>query len=241
MTRVVEIDEREITITPFFKIIEVENIPKSETSGYPVMERKEVVEVRFAGQKNYAPIFPTDAFWKREGNHVLTYAERWPEQYRQFKEGSAQEALGTPLEMLRKYGVTPEQLSLCRALKIYSIEALHHLEGQSVKSLGMNANRLKDAARAFMAERFQASDAMTEIEALKAEIAALKACGAAAVPVEQNSPEEIAAIVQQADDAFAEYSDVQIKDELEKLTGARPRGNPSRASLVSMLETAMAA
>lgn len=241
MTRVVEIDEREITITPFFKIIEVENIPKSETAGYPVMEHKEVVEVRFAGQKNYAPIFPTGAFWKREGNRVLTYAERWPEQYRQFKEGTSQEALGTPLEMLRKYGVTPEQLSLCRALKIYSIEALHHLEGHSVKSLGMNANRLKDAARAFMAERSQVSGALSEIEALKAEIAALKAGGATVVPAAEKSPDEIDVIVQAADDAFAEYSDGQIKDELEKLTGARPKGNPSRQTLVSMLETAMAA
>lgn len=240
MTRVVEIDEREITITPFFKIIEVENIPKSEVSGYPVMERKEVVEVRFAGQKNYAPVFPTDAFWKREGNNVLTYAERWPEQYRQFKEGSPQEALGTPLEMLRKYGVTPEQLSLCRALKVYSIEALHHLEGSQAKALGMNANKLKDAARAFMAERASASGALSEIEALKARIAELEG-RSTQIPAVEQSPAEIDAIVQSADDAFAEYSDSQIKDELEKLTGARPRGNPSRQTLVSLLETAMAA
>src|SRR3546814_17192949 len=64
------------------------------------METKEVVEVRFAGSKNYSPIFPVDAFWKREGNRVITYGERWPDQYRQFKEGNPQEANGTP----RSYG-----------------------------------------------------------------------------------------------------------------------------------------
>lgn len=241
MTRVVEIDEREITITPFFKLIEVENVPKSEVSGFPVMEMKEVVEVRFAGQKNYAPIFPTDAFWKREGNQVLTYAERWPEQYRQFKEGSPQEAMGTPLEMLRQFGITPEQLSLCRALKIYSIEALNRLEGSAVKALGMNANRLKEAARDFLAQRGDASSALSEIEALRAEIAALRAERSTIVPVQEPSPAEVDAIVKAADDAFADLSDTQIKDELEKLMGARPKGNPSRATLVSMLETAMAA
>jgi hypothetical protein len=52
MTGVVEIDPREITITPIFKYIEVENIPKSEKAGHAVLETKEVVEVRFAGSKN---------------------------------------------------------------------------------------------------------------------------------------------------------------------------------------------
>src|SRR3546814_9721665 len=68
MARVVAIDPHEITITPVFKILEVENVPKSEVAGHAVMETKEVVEVRFAGSKNYSPIFPVDAFWKREGN-----------------------------------------------------------------------------------------------------------------------------------------------------------------------------
>src|SRR3546814_17654071 len=134
------------------------------------METKEVVEVRFAVSKNYSPIFPVDAFWKREGNRVITYGERWPDQYRQFKEGNPQEANGTPLEMLRPHGVTPEQLSLCRALRIYSIEALHNLEGPSVQSLGMNANKLKAAAPEFLAARMKGQDTIGEIEALKAEL-----------------------------------------------------------------------
>src|SRR3546814_7185647 len=76
MARVVAIDPHEITITPVFKILEVENVPKSEVAGHAVMETKEVVEVRFAGSKNYSPIFPVDAFWKREGNRVITYGDR---------------------------------------------------------------------------------------------------------------------------------------------------------------------
>jgi hypothetical protein len=237
MTAIAVIDPREITITPVFKYLEIENIPKSETAGHAVMETREVVEVRFAGNKNYAPVFPSDAMWQREGNRVITYAERWPDQYRAFKEGSPQEALGTPLEMLRAQGVTPELISLCRALKIYSIEALYHLEGTPLKSLGMNANRLKEAARAFMAERMSGASALSEIEALRAEIAALKA----GVPSEQTPPEVVDAMVAQADATFADMSDEDIKVEIAKLAGSRPKGNPSRAPLESARQELLAA
>ena len=235
MTRLVEIDPREITITPVFKIIEVENVPKSEKAGHAVREMKEVVEVRFAGNKQYSPVFPTDAFWKRDGNQTITYAERWPEQYQQFKAGNQQEANGTPLEMLRPHGVTPEQLSLCRALKIYSIEALYHLEGQAVKSLGMSGNTLKAAARAFMADRMKGESQIGEIEELKRQIAELQA-RSTVPPAADPSPEEIEEAVKVADDAYAALSDSEIKDRIEGKAGARPRGNPSRETLVRTLQ-----
>lgn len=236
MTRIVEIDPREITVTPVFKIIEIENIPKSETAGHAVFETKEVVEVRFAGSKNYSPVFPADAFWKREGNTTWTYAERWADQYRQFKEGSPQEAMGTPLEMLRPHGVTPEQLSLCRALRIYSIEALHHLEGSALKALGMNQNALKAAARSFMASRDSSINALERVEALEAELAALKAERSTLVPAVDSTPEEIEQAIATADNAYADLTDAQIKDRIAALNdGKRPQGNPSRPTLISML------
>lgn len=240
MTDAVVIDPREITITPVFKHVEVENIPKSEKAGHPVMEVKEMVEVRFAGQKNYSPMFPVDAFWRREGNRTITYAERWSEQYAAFKNGDEQEARGTPLEMLRPLGITPELISLCRALKIYSIEALYHLEGQAVKSLGMNSNKLKEAARKFMAERQSGAEALSEIEALKKQIAELQAASTK-VPEKEPAPEEVEAAVQAADDAYAELSDDDLKEEIAKIAGSRPRGNPSRETLIRSLDELKAA
>lgn len=238
MTQLAVIDMSDVTITPIFKIIEIENIPKSETAGRAVMEQKEVVEVRFAGTKNYSPVFPADAFWQREGNRVITYAERWPEQYRAFKEGNPQEANGTPLEMLRDQGITPELISLCRALKIYSIEALYHLEGQALKSLGMNANRLKEAAKAHLADRLGAREALSEVDKLRAEIAELKA---GLVPAEETPPETIDALVAEADAAFAGQSDEWLKDEIAKIAGRRPPGNPSRGTLERTLKELQAA
>lgn len=240
MTRLVEIDPREITITPVFKFLQVENIPKSQTAGHAVLEMKEVVEVRFAGSKNYSPIFPTDAMWKREGNDVITYAERWSEQYRAFKEGNPQEANGTPLEMLRAQGITPEQLAMCRALRIYSIEALHMLEGPAVKTLGMHANVLKDAARTYMASRSDGLSQMSEIEALKAKIAELES-RSTVPPVEDLKPEQIEQAIVAADAAFAAMTDEDIKAEIAHITGSRPRGNPSRPTLEAALAELRAA
>lgn len=236
MTQVAVIDPRDITITPVFKHIQVENIAASERAGYAVMEPREVVEVRFAGQRNYAPVFPADATYRREGNQNITYAERWAEQYRAFKQGDPQEATGTPLESLKPHGITPELVSLCRALKIYSIEALYALEGAALKSLGMNGNRLKDAARAFMAERMTGKQAQDEIEALKAQIAALQAAGGTVeVPSEQTPPEAIDEALAAADSEFAGWSDDDLKAEIAEHSGSRPRGNPSRATLETSL------
>lgn len=234
MTRIVEIDTTDITVTPIFKMIEVENVPKSETAGRAIMEIKEVVEVRFAGSKNYSPVFPVDAFWRREGNRIITYAERWPTQYQAYKAGNPQEAAGTPLEMLRTYGVTPELLSLCRALRIYSIEALHRLEGPAVKSLGMNSNKLKEAARAFMADRDKGANAIGEVEALKARIAELEA-RSTVPPVADLKPDEIEKVIAEADATYATLSDEDLKVEIAKLAGSKPRGTPSRETMVQML------
>lgn len=222
----VAIPMNDIQVTPFFQVIEVENVPKSERAGYPVLETKEVVEVHFAGTRNFVPVYPTSAYHRREGNRVITYAEHWADQYRKFKQGNPQEATGTPLEMLRKYGVSSEQISICRALRIYSIEALDALEGQQAKALQMHHNTLKEAAKAFMAERVTIADSSQEIAALKAEIAALKA----AKPLEPaKEPQEIDAL-------FQEYSDAELKDEIEKIAGARPKGNPSRSTLETSLK-----
>jgi hypothetical protein len=227
----VPIDTREITITPVFKHVNVEDIPASERAGHAVMKSVEAVEVRFAGSNLYSPTFPVNAMWRREGHRVLTYAERWAEQYRAFKQGEDQHATGTPLEMLKPYGITPSQLSLCRVWKIYSIEALHHLEGSALKNLQMNGNDLKRMAAAYMSERANGSATMGEIERLRAEIAAMKA----AIPAADPTPAEMQAVTARADIEFEAMSSDELKDHIAAKTGeGRPRGNPSHDTLVGM-------
>ena len=225
----VPIDTREITITPVFKHVTVEDVPASEREGRQVMKTLEVVEVRFAGSKNYSPVFPTDAMWKRDGHRVMTYAERWADQYRDFLAGNEQKAAGTPLEMLKPYGITDSQLSLCRALKIYSIEALDNLEGTNLKSLQMNANPLKEMAKRYMADRNTGAKASSEIEELRAEIERLKS----AIPAKEATPTEIDQAIEDADDEFDALTDDELKAWIKDASGQAPRGTPGRPWLLN--------
>jgi hypothetical protein len=229
MSLSVPIDVRDITVTPLFRYETREDILASQRlgTGEPVMVTREVVEVRIGAQKNYSPVFPADAQWRREGDRVITYAERWPEQYAAFQMGSVQRAAGTALEMLRPYGISDAQLSLCRALKVYSIEALVAIEGQATKNLGMAGNDLKRMAREYMEAKANGGDLAKQVADLKAQIAAM------AIPKDDPKPEEIEAAIADAD---AEKEALKVK--LTELTGARPRGNPSVETLRQMVSEA---
>lgn len=231
MAQSVPIDTREITITPVFRHVTVEDVPASERAGRAVMKTIEAVEVRFAGSKLYSPVFPVSAMWKRDGHRIITYAERWADQYQAFLSGDEQRAAGTPLEMLKPYGISPAQLSLCRALKVYSIEALHHLEGPNLKNLGMAANDLKGMARAFMADRAQGDQSAARIAELEAQIAALKQ--QQSLPPTAPKPEEIEQAMQASDDEFARMDDAQLKQFIKDKSGQAPRGTPSREFLLN--------
>lgn len=237
----VPIDTREITITPVFKHITVEDIAASEREKRPVMKTIEAVEVRFAGSKLYTPVFPVTAQWKREGHNVITYAERWADQYRDFLQGNDQKAAGTPLEMLKPLGISDAQLSLCRALKIYSIEALDGLEGPNLKNLQMNANPLKEMARRYLADRNTGNAATNEIAELRAEIERLKLARAGASPrttevlVPDPKPEEIEEAIRNADDEYLNLSDDELKALIKDRTGSAPRGQPARDFLLNAL------
>lgn len=230
----VPIDTREITITPVFRHITVEDIAASEREQRPMMKTMEVVEVRFAGSKLYSPVFPTDSFWKRDGQRIVTYAERWADQYREFLEGRDQKASGTPLEMLKPYGISDSQLSLCRALRIYSIESLDNLEGPNLKSLQMNANPLKEMARKYMADRSSGSAASSEIEELKRQIAELKA--SQALPLKDSTPAEIERAIAVADAELENLTDTELKALIKDKTGRAPSGTPGREWLLSTVK-----
>ncbi len=233
MAEIVPIPEAEMEhlVTPFFRHQTIENVPQSELQRRPVMETLEVVELRFAGDKNYAPVFPVDAMYRRNGHNIITFAERFADQYRAFVSGDAQQAEGTPLEMLKPYGISENQISLCRVLKIYSIEALYHLEGANLRNLGMNANALKDMATAYMADRSKGLDTANRMAELEAEIARLKA--GAPIPEVQATPEQVEQAVAAADDEFTAMDDAQLKAFIKDKTGQAPRGTPSREFLLN--------
>jgi hypothetical protein len=214
-------------VAPYFMHLTTENIPQSYVKKQYVGRTDEVVQIRFPADTRFSPVFPVDAMWTRNGNDVITYAERFADQYRAFVNGDDQVSAGTPLEMLVPYGMTPDLLSYCRTMKIYSIEALHNLEGQNLKNLGMRGNRLKEMARNYMSTLSQGVSAMSEIETLKAEIERLKQVNV--IPAQEFNGVDEGDI-----DDFAIMNDDELRAFLEEKTGVRPDGRWNRERLENM-------
>jgi hypothetical protein len=219
-------------MTPYFMHLNIMNEQESEKEGRAVYEMIEAVQLRLPGDRHYSPVLRADEMWRKEGNRVITYMERFQDQYRAFLANEDQVAEGTPLENLVPYGITPAQQSICRALKIYSIESLYQLEGPNLKSLGMHANTLKPMAKRYMEDR-RSGDAMARrVAELEAQLAGLK--NGVVVP-EEPRPEEVEAAFVEADNELIEaMTEDQLRDHIFKATGAKPDGRLGHATLVNM-------
>lgn len=217
-------DEKFHSVTPYFSHMNLLDENKSEQEGKAVYEMREVCQLRFAGDRNYSPVVPVDSMFRKIGLNEITYAEQWSDQYRAFLQGDAQIADGTPLEELTPYGITPAQLSLCRALKIYTVEALYYLEGANRKSLGVHANTLKPMAEQFIEARKSGIDQSARIAELEAKIAALSTT----IPEQEPTEEEI------DESLFEAMTEDELRDMIQKKTGTKPDGRLGHAALVNM-------
>jgi len=222
-----ESDYAEKAVYPIFSYESIENIAKSERAGRPIFEEIEMVSVHIAGERNLVHTARVNEECGRDGFRKVTWAERFADEYNAWKEGEAQGVRGTPLTALQQFGVTQSQISLCISRKIHTVEMLMQLEGQNLKSLGMDANALKEAARSYMADRNDKRALADEVAELREELARLK--GSAPV----HDPIPVA-------DEYADLSDDQIKEQIAAIVGAKPRGNFARPNLIALLNEAKA-
>lgn len=222
--------EKDLVI-PLFKIHTTENKALTKEKGRPIFEDMEVVEVRFAGDRNKVSVFPAHAVCGQvqddEGDYrTMTYAERWPEQYKRFKAKQTQVAEGTPVDELPF--LTQAKRSELKALSIYTAEALSALDGNALKNLGPGGRELKNQAQAYLDRAAGTADVTkmaAQIEDLKQQLAELQAEKAAAPGASE----------------FEGWDDNKIKDWIEDKISERPRGNPSHATLVKRADEIAAA
>ncbi len=204
-------------VVPYFKNVAVEDKNASKLAGRPIFKDMEVVEIRIAGDRNYAPVMPAHSMWRRIDDEPVSYAQRWPEQYARFKAHEEQVASGTPLSELPF--LTEAKRQELRGLKVYTAEALAALDGKNLASLGINGREMKEQAAAYLAK---AGGAARDV-AMAAEIATLRAELDA---MRRGTPAEVA----EPDDA-ADDEKEKLKVEIAGMTGQRPRGNPSVETL----------
>jgi len=201
---------------PFFKNIAVQDEVASKTAGRPIYNDMEVVEVRIAGDRNYAPTFPAHSMWQRIDGDEVSYAQRWPDAYARFSAGKEQVAAGTPLSELPF--LSEGKRAELRGLKVYTAEALASLDGKNLKALGDLGREMKNQATAYL----ESAGSSAGTVALAAEVAALRA--------------ELAAVRGDVSDvAPVDDEKEALKSQIAEISGARPKGNPSVETLREML------
>lgn len=164
-----------------FKTLSVLNEADSRKQNRPVYDDQEVCEIRFSGNKQTVGVFPAheQCEWAEDPitkeRTRITYAQKFNDQYKQFKAGWVQSASGTPLEELT-FLTQGKRLEL-KALNIYTAESLAGLDGASLKMLGMGGRELKTQAQNYLDSAAKGLDAVelaAENETLKQRLAELE-------------------------------------------------------------------
>lgn len=215
-------------VIPHFKTLPIKNDAKSKEAGRPIFDEIEVVEVRLAGNNLVRPVFPAHDVWTKRQNEFgdwedVTYAQRWSEQYKKFKEGRTQTVSGTPLDELPF--LSAAKRSELKALSIYTAEALAALDGTPLKTLGQGGRELKTQAQAYL-DNATGSAKVVQMAAEIAELKALVASLAGDKAAPTTNPVEVS--------PFNDMPDDELKQYIKEVSGQAPRGNPSHETLVRM-------
>jgi hypothetical protein len=227
-------------------VVTFENFPvlneaKSKEANRPIYEDLEVCRIRMAGDRQQAPVFPANAeapggVENADGYLVtMTYAEKYAEQYRKFKAGEQQTKEGTPLEAVSF--LTPARVKEFKALNIYTVEALASLEGSSLKSIGSGGTDFKLKAQAYLDSAAGSADVSkltTENEFLKQQLEELtKERAQYATLATERVTDNLG---YGAEDQIESKTDAELRDMIKDATGAYPRGQPSRETLIGMVK-----
>ena len=222
-------DERGVTAV--FRNDIIKNEGASREAGRPIFDDIEVCELRYAGSKNTG-VFPAteQSHWDEDeingGQRIVTYAERFPKQYQQFKSRQQQTKAGTPLDYLPF--LTEAKRAELRALNIYTAEALTVVDGPELKNLGPGGRELKNQAIAFL----ESGSELARINKLEADLAELRAVN----EVLEQDLKLGKAIKPAPVSEFDSMSDDQLRTHIQSLSGVEPKGNLPRKTLIRMAQ-----
>jgi hypothetical protein len=215
---------------------------RTKAEGRPIYKTNEYVRVTMpANPKSVIVCLAHEKrFRDKQTNEWRSYADMYPEQYRQFKAGIEEQIIGTPLSELPS--LTAAKRAELRAVGIKTVEQLRELDGVGLKRLGMEGQGLKTMAASYLDRaKGLAVDAVhaaenaalrSEMELLREEMKAL-AAGKVTPPANDANPAPVS--------DFDGFSDEDLKVFIKDRSGSAPRGNPSHSTLVRMAEELLAA
>jgi hypothetical protein len=211
----------------------------SKEAGRPIFIEREFVHIEHAGERlrdffGYAhEPFQLD---RKNGGHI-TYAKRYPAQYKMFKERQAEQMIGTPLEHVPFLSRT--RVAEMKALHVNTAEALRDLSERGITNLGMNTRNEVEQVRLWLDSALdaatankalaEAAQAKAEKEELKDRIARLEAALAnqqAGGPLVEDGPDG--------------WSDDKLKSWLADRGVAVKPGRPNHKELAAAVKAMMA-
>lgn len=217
-----------------FKHMAVKNEAKSLSEGRPVYDDHEMVEIRLPGSKD-VKVFPAlvRSHWREDPitreQTPVTYAERFPRQYQQFKAKLSQTKSGTPLD--EAPFLAESQRASLRAQNVYTVEQLAAVDGQELKNLGPGSREMKNAAEAYIAESKAGASNLqlvAKIEALEARNAVLEE------DAKLRAAQAAARATSRAEDEFDDMTTDQLREYVTANTGKAPIGNLNHKTLKRM-------
>lgn len=233
-------------IVPTFRLDVYADEAASKEAGRPIFKEREIVEIRFAANRQTVAAFPAhdhepnatrEAIARGEG--PVTYAQLYAEQYRRFKSQQEQTVSGTPLS--EAPFLTEAKRKELRALNIHTVESLSMLDGTPLKQIGPGGRDLKNQAAAYLAKATDTADVTAmasqiaeqsrQIKDLQAMLLAQNEAAAKGSGQAETDPNP------EDDDSntklLEDCTDQELKDYIKSETGKAPAGNPSRETLLN--------
>ena len=220
-----------------FFVDAIENPAKSAEAGRAIFEDKEMVRIRFPGDKNRELVAPANQQCTRDphSNTWLTYIDRFPRHYEAFKRNAAYIGDGTPLN--EAPFLTASQKAELHSLNIHTLEALAGMSSAAIASFGLGGRGLVNQAQAWIEKASGSAVEMRlaqENAELKARFDMLEKQLQQAMNAGIVRPSPVAEI--SGPSPFEEWADDDLKALIKDKTGSAPRGNPAHSTLVRMAD-----
>lgn len=219
-----------------FTMEEFKNELKTREAGRAIYDDREMVHVRIPGDKQTTIDAPAHSYCTMGDGTLVTYADRFPEDYDRWKQGQGAALTGTALK--HAPFLSKAEVSNLNGANVFTIEQLAEMGGAPMRSLGQSGRKWQQQALAFLKSANGTRDATKEAAekaALLERIAQLEA-GQGIKPVE-----DVVSVKEEKSASEEQDMKTYLKDEIERVTGRRPVGNPSVSRLESDLEEAIKA
>lgn len=221
-----------------FSLEDYKNEAKSREAGRAVFEDRETVSITLPGASQPSVIAPAASFCTMPELEIgqgtqIRYLDRFPEDYERWKDGQSATVAGTHLK--HAAFLTKADVSNLTASNVFTIEQLADLGGAQLRNVGINGRKWQQMALAYLESAASTKDATAfaaERAALLEEIELLKSAVNGKQPVNLVNTSPPTHVKEEKTDAERKE---EIKEEIARITGKRPLGNPSLERLESDL------